>query len=264
MLAGVLLSICLEPVRVFADHPGLVAPILVVWVALLRLAPRWAVPGAFVTTLVVIAAYLIVHGSPHVSLAPHVVWVSPHLTWQAVVGLAIPLYVVTMASQNVPGVTVLATFGYQVPWREAMTVTGLGTVAGAAAGGHAVNLAAITAAMAASPEADPDPERRWIAAHAAGWSYLVLAVVSTALAGVVAVAPSGLVEVVAGLALLGTLGTSLKGATGADAGREAAVVTFVVAASGVAFVGIGAAFWALVAGLAVHTVLAFGRVASEE
>jgi benzoate membrane transport protein len=259
MLAGVLLSICLEPVRVLLVHPWLVSPILVVWVLLLRLRPRLAVPGAFVATMVVVAVYLLDHGAGHLSLAPQVVWTGPSLNWHAVVGLAVPLYVVTMASQNVPGVAVLATFGYPVPWRESMTVTGLGTVAGAMAGGHAVNLAAITAAMAASPEAHPDKARRWVAAYATGWSYLVLAAVSTALVGVVAAAPHGLVEVVAGIALLGTLGGALKGATAEDTGREAAVVTFVVAASGVAFGGIGAAFWALLAGLVVHGVLALGR-----
>jgi benzoate membrane transport protein len=260
MLAGVLLSICLEPVRVFAHRPGLVAPILLVWVVLLRLAPKLAVPGAFVTTMVVVAGYLIDHGTGHLDLAPHLAWVTPQLDWQGVVGLAVPLYVVTMASQNVPGVAVLASFGFTVPWREAMTVTGAGTVAGAFAGGHAINLAAITAAMAASPEADPDPDRRWIAAHTAGWSYLVLGVVSTALVSVVAIAPDGLVAVVAGLALLGTLGAALKGATEAETGREAAVVTFVVAASGVSFGGVGAAFWALVAGLVVLAVLRLRRL----
>lgn len=255
MLAGVLLSICIEPVRVLLDRPLLVTPILLVWVGLLRFAPRLAVPGAFVATMVVVTAYLVDHGTPHLDLAPAVSWVSPDFTWQAVVGLAIPLYIVTMASQNVPGVAVLTTFGYKVPWRETMTVTGIGTVAGAFAGGHAVNLAAITAAMAASPEAHPDKRRRWVAAHTAGWAYVVLGVLSTGLVAVIAEAPHGLVEVVAGLALLGTLGGALSGATGAVEGREAAVVTFVVAASGVSVQGIGAAFWALIAGLVVHAVL---------
>lgn len=259
MLAGVLLSICLEPVRVFVEQPLLVAPVLLVWMVLLRLAPRLAVPGAFAATMAVIAAYLLDHGAPGLSLAPALDWTAPTLNWQAVVGLAVPLYVVTMASQNVPGVAVLATFGFRVPWRESMAVTGLGTVAGALAGGHAVNLAAITAAMVASPEAAPEQDRRWIAAHTAGWAYLVLAAGSTALVGVVAGAPDGLVEVVAGLALLGTLGGALKGAMEAESGREAAVVTFVVAASGISLGGVGAAFWALVGGLVVHRVLARAR-----
>lgn len=255
MLAGVLLEICLEPVKVFVDRPGLVAPVLVVWVLLLRFARRLAVPGAFLTTMIVIAAYLVGHGSPHLDLVPHVDWTQPAWSWQAVFGLAVPLYVVTMASQNVPGVAVLASFGFKVPWRESMTVTGLGTLAGATAGGHAINLAAITAAMVASPEADAKPERRWIAAHAGGWTYVVLAAVSTALVAVVGAAPDGLVGVVAGLALLGTLAGALRGATEADTDREAAVVTFVVAASGVSLAGVGAAFWALVAGLVVHSVV---------
>lgn len=259
MLAGVLLSICLAPVRVFADRPVLVAPILVVWILLLRLAPKLAVAGAFVTTMLVIAVYLIDQGTRSVGLAPVVDLIQPTLTWQAVAGLAVPLYIVTMASQNVPGVAVLSTFGFKAPWREAMTVTGLGTVGSAFAGGHAVNLAAITAAMTASPEAHPDPSRRWVAAHWAGWTYLVLGVLSTGLVSIVALAPHGLVEVVAGLALMGTLGGALKGATGVETGREAAVVTFVVAASGVGFGGVGAAFWALVAGLAVHLVLGVRR-----
>ena len=263
MLAGVLLSICLEPVRVFVDRPGLVAPILLVWVLLLRFARRLAVPGAFVTTMVVIAVYLVDHGTPHLDLAPRLSWTEPTMNVGAIVGLAIPLYVVTMASQNVPGVAVLTTFGFKVPWRETMTVTGLGTLAGATAGGHAVNLAAITAAMVASPEADPEPDRRWIAAHSAGWAYLVLAAVSTALVAVVAQAPEGLIEVVAGLALLGTLAGALKGATESETGREAAVVTFVVAASGITLGGVGAAFWALVAGLIVHSVLKVGRRSDE-
>lgn len=259
MLAGVLLSICLEPVRALVDRPWLVAPILLVWLLMLRIAPRLAVPAAFLTTLAVVAGYLIAHPTSAPRILPEVVLTTPTLTWQAVIGLAVPLYVVTMASQNVPGVAVLATFGFRVPWRESMTVTGLGTLVGATAGGHAINLAAITAAMAASPEADPRPERRWIAAHTAGWTYLVLAAVSTGLAGFVADAPDGLVETAAGLALLGTLAAALSGATAAPQGREAATVTFVVAASGVAFGGIGAAFWALVAGMVVHLVLLGAR-----
>jgi benzoate membrane transport protein len=230
-----------------------------VWLLGVRFFPRLAVPAAFATTLVVIAVHLAEHDPGHLDLAPHLVWTTPEPSWAAVVGLALPLYVVTMASQNVPGVAVLATFGYRVPWRESMTVTGLGTVAGAAAGGHAVNLAAITAAMAASPEAHPDKGRRWVAAHTAGWAYLVLALLSTALVSVIAAAPDGLVEVVAGIALLGTLGAALSGATASPTGREAAVVTFAVAAGGTSFAGIGAAFWALVAGLAVFAVVKVGR-----
>jgi benzoate membrane transport protein len=159
-----------------------------------------------------------------------------------------------MAGQNVPGVAIMSSYGYQVPWRETMAVTGIGTAVAALAGGHAVNLAAITASMAASPDAHPDPRRRWVASYTAGWAYLVLALLSTALTTFVSAAPLDVVSAVAGLALLGTLSSSLAGALSAAEEREAAAITFVVAASGLTFLGIGAAFWALAAGLLVRAV----------
>jgi len=149
----------------------------------------------------------------------------------------------------------MSSYGFQVPWRETMTVTGIGTAAGALAGGHAINLAAITAAMAASPDADPDPGRRWIASWTAGWCYLVLALLSAALTTFVNAAPADVTGAVAGLALLGTLSASLSGALSQPEGREAPAITFVVAASGLTFLGIGAAFWALAAGLLIRAVL---------
>lgn len=255
MLAGVMLDLCLAPVRGFAAHPWLVGPILLTWAVMLRLARTWAVPAAFAATLVVIAVDAARHGGPLGALVPHLAWTAPALTWASLLGLAIPLYVVTMAGQNIPGVAVMSSYGYQVPWRETMTVTGLGTAAGALAGGHAINLAAITASMAASPEAHPDPARRWVASWTAGWSYLVLALFSTALVAFISVAPPGVAGAVAGLALLGALSASLAGALSAAEGREAAAITFVVAASGLTFSGIGAAFWALAAGLLVRAVL---------
>jgi benzoate membrane transport protein len=246
MLAGVVLELCLAPVRGFAAHPWLVGPILLTWAVMLRLARRWAVPAAFAATLAVIAVDATRHGGPDRALVPHLAWTAPTLTWASLLGLAIPLYVVTMAGQNIPGVAVMASYGYQVPWRETMTVTGLGTAAGAMAGGHAINLAAITAAMAASPDADPDPARRWVASWTAGWSYLV---------AFISVAPPSVAGTVAGLALLGTLSASLASALSAAEGREAAAITFVVAASGLTFAGIGAAFWALAAGLLIRALL---------
>ena len=129
-----------------------------------------------------------------------------------------------------------------------MTVTGVGTLAGAMFGGHAVNLAAITASMTANPDVHPDPARRWVAAHAAGWTYLVLGLLSAPLTAFVSLAPPDVIGTVAGLALLGTLAASLYGALSSTEGREAVTITFVVAASGTVIGGIGAAFWALAAG----------------
>lgn len=260
MLAGVLASLCLAPVRGLVDDPLRIAPVALVWLALLRLAPRWAAPAAFATALAIIAVDAGRHGLGG-PLLPTLDLTAPTLSWAALLGIALPLYVVTMASQNVPGVAVLGSFGYRVPWRATMAVTGLGTVLGAPAGGHAVNLAAITAALAASPDAHPDPARRWRAARTTGWAYVVIAALATALTTLVAAAPAGILAAVAGLALVPTLGSALAGALADDAPghREAAVVTFLVAASGVSVLGVGAAFWALVAGLAVLLVVGAAR-----
>lgn len=257
MLAGVLLPLCAAPIGAFADSPARIAPVVLVWLVVLRFSARWAVPAAFLAAAAVIAADLISGGTPIAAsdLIPRIDWTVPQWTWQATVGIAVPLYIVTMASQNIPGTTVMASFGFRIPWRASMAVTGTGTVLGAFAGGHTINLAAISAALAANPSAHPDPKRRWVAAFSAGSSYLVLALASAALATLVAAAPAGVVETVAGLALLGTLAASLFGALEHASDREATVLTFLVAASGLTFAGIGSAFWALVVGLVVRAIL---------
>ena len=261
MLAGIVLELCLAPVRGFATHPWEVGPILVAWVVTLRLAPKWAVPAAFAVTLLVIGIDVARGGGAHGVLLPHLDFTMPAFTWAGLLSIAVPLYIVTMAGQNIPGVAVMATYGYQVPWRETMAATGLATAVTATAGGHAVNLAAITASLSAAPEADPDPARRWIASSTAGWSYLVLGLLSAAFTTLASAAPADVIGAVAGLALLGTLASSLSGALSAAEGREAAVITFTVAASGLTFLGIGAAFWALAAGLLVRMVLTAHRAA---
>jgi benzoate membrane transport protein len=168
-----------------------------------------------------------------------------------------------MAGQNLPGVAVMASYDYEVPWRASLATTGVGTALAAPFGGHAINLAAITAALAAGPDAGPDRSRRWHAADAAGWTYLALAVTAPALVALVTAAPAGIVEAVAGLALLGTLASALRTALGSsrsdrDEPVEPALITVLVAASGTTILGIGAAFWSLVAGLIAHALLVRG------
>ena len=255
MLAGIVLDLCLAPVRGFTAHPWEVGPILLAWLVMLRLAPKWAVPAAFAVTLAVIGIDVARGGEAHGALLPHLDFTVPAFTGAGLLSIAVPLYIVTMAGQNIPGVAVMATYGYQVPWRETMAVTGPATAVTATAGGHTLNLAAITASLSASPDADPDPARRWIASSTAGWSYLVLGLLSAAFTTLVSAAPATVIGAVAGLALLGTLAASLSGALSAAEGRESALITFAVAASGVTFLGIGAAFWALAAGLVVRAVL---------
>ncbi|GAA4406123.1 benzoate/H(+) symporter BenE family transporter [Tsukamurella soli] len=261
MLAGVLLPLCMAPVTGLSHNPAAIAPVLLVWLVLLKLAPRLAVPGAFVAALVVIVVSLIHSGhAPGASaFVPHLAWTAPHVTLQAVTGIVIPLYVVTMASQNIPGVAVMGTYGYRVPWRASLTVTGVGSMAAAAFGGHAINLAAITAALAAAPEADPDRERRWVAGFTAGCVYVVLAGLSAGLIAVVLDAPAGVVQAVAGVALLGAFSSSAAGAMAEESARIPAAVAFVIAASGTAIAGIGSAFWALLVGIVVYLVFRWQR-----
>jgi len=257
MLAGVLLPLCLAPFKSLGSAPLLIAPVVLCWIVLMKFAPRWSVPGSLLVALAVIGIHIASNGVlvPAEDLLPRLEWTMPAFTVEAAVGLALPLFIVTMASQNIPGVAVLKSFGYTTPWRSSMLVTGAGTVVGAPFGGHAINLAALSAALAAGEEAGKDPGRRWIAAFVSGLAYLVLAAGSAALVTVVAAAPPGLLEAVAGLALLGTLASSISSALAAAEERIPACITFLLAASGLSFAGVGAAFWALAGGILVRWML---------
>ncbi|ALX65838.1 benzoate/H(+) symporter BenE family transporter [Microbacterium sp. XT11] len=261
MLAGVLLPLCLAPITGIVANPWGVVPVVLTWLVFARLAPRWAVPLAFVAASVVVAVSLVTAGDAidPALLLPRVELTVPTFTLGAAVGIALPLFIVTMASQNVPGVAIMRSFGYEVPWRPAMLVTGLGTAIGAPAGGHAINLAAISAALAASPDADPDQRRRWIAGVSTGASYLLLGGFSAAFAALVLLAPDAVIPAVAGLALLAAFGSSVQQAIDDPGERIPAVVTFLIAASGISLLGVSAAFWALVGGLVVRTALHAGR-----
>ncbi|WP_431899365.1 benzoate/H(+) symporter BenE family transporter [Nonomuraea sp. bgisy101] len=259
MLAGVLLKLCLAPVQAMVAVPYLAGPVVVVWALLYRFARTWAVPGALATAM---AAIALTASPSNLSLAPVVELTAPVFTLPAVVGIGVPLFLVTMAAQNVPGMAVLSGYGYRPPLRGVLLATGAASALGAPFGGHAVNLAAITAALAASPEASPDPSRRWIASVTAGVSMIGLGLLSSVAAAFVLLSPPVLVEAVAGLALFGALGSSLSSAFLEPRGREGAVVTFAVTASGVSWLGVGSAFWGLVAGGLMHLLLRRAQAAS--
>jgi len=256
MLAGVLVPLCLVPVRAVVESPAVVGPVLLVWVAMLAWRPRWASAVAIAAALAVAVGFLVYQGTAGSLPLPGFAFqlTVPVFTWAGAVGVAVPLWLVTMASQNVAGAAVLGSFGYRVPWRESLTVTGAATVLGAPLGGHTINLAAISAALSASPDAGHDPAGRWRAATTGGVAAIVLGGISATVTALVVTGPAGLLAAAAGLALMGTLGSSAAGALGQAEGREAAVVTFLVAASGISVAGIGAAFWGLLAGLLVRWV----------
>jgi benzoate membrane transport protein len=261
MLAGVLFSLCLAPVKAMAVAPGLAAPVIVVWLLMARWKRVWATPAAAIVACALIAAT-----GPAAPLAwsdfiPHAAPIVPAFSPDALISLALPLFIVTMASQNLPGLAVLAANGYRPAPGPLIAVTGLFSLLAAPFGGHAVNLSAITAAMCAGPDADPDPARRWIAGAASGVGYIGLGLLAAAMTRFVAGSPI-LIEAVAGLALLGAFGASLAQALAAAADREAALATFITSASGVTFLGIGGAFWGLAAGGAIMALSRAGRSAA--
>lgn len=248
MLAGVLLPICLAPIEAVATLPLYAAPIVIVWLVLFRLAPRWAVPAAMVVAVV---AILIAAGTDWIGeadIAPRLAFVAPTFDPLTVLSLGLPLFIVTMAGQNVPGFTVMQTYGYEAPPRFSLVSQGLGSAGAALFGGHAINLGAITAAIMASPEGSPDPSKRWIATLTNGLLYFPLGAAAGLAAALIGAAPSILVTAVAGLAVIPALVTSVVNALEDPRHRIAAIVTFLVVASGIAVAGIGSAFWGLLAG----------------
>jgi benzoate membrane transport protein len=254
MLGGILLNLCLAPFHALASIPLLAFPVVLTWLLVGRFARLYAVPAAAIVTLMLLG-FDVGGAGPH-GLVPDHLWprfvlTAPTFSWGALVGLALPLFVVTMASQNVPGLAVLATYGFRPGPRPIFLATGIASLLSAPFGALSVNLAAVTAALCAGPDADPVPERRYAAAVAAGIGYLALGLLSAAAAALVATAPPLLIEAVAGLALLGAFGASVSAALKDEGDRNAALVTFLLSASGLSFFGIGSAFWGLVGGLAV-------------
>jgi benzoate membrane transport protein len=259
LLAGVLLPVCLSPARSLVAHPGLTAPVVATWLILTRLSRRLAVPGAFAAAAVALLADGRLHSGQLSHPFLHLAAVTPAFHVGAILSIAIPLFLVTMASQNLAGMAVLSLHGYQPPLRPILATTGVVSAASAPFGAHSINLAAITAALMAGPDAGPKPERRWIAAAACGAMYLLLGLFTGFATGLVADAPAVLIEAVAGLALLGALGDALRAATSSEPLRDAALATLVVTASGITAVSLGAPFWGLIGGLTVMAVQRAGR-----
>ena len=255
MLAGVLLRFGIDAFTSIQTQPVLVLSMLATWLLTRRVWPRYAIIATLLAGIAVAAATSQLQlAGLRLELAQPV-WTTPRPSLASVLGVALPLFVVTMASQNVPGVAVIRASGYAVPVSPAIGWTGATNLVLAPFGGFALNLAAITAAICMGPEAHPDPARRYVAAVWAGIFYLLVGVFGATVAGLFAAFPSELVLAIAGIALFGTLGNSLATALHAVDEREAALVTFLVTASGLSLLGIGAAFWGLVAGVIVRLVL---------
>ena len=250
LLAGVLARFGLDAFLAVRSAPGLVLAMLAAYLFGRRLWPRYAVVGVLAVGITIAAATgrLQAGGVQWAFTVP--VFTAPEFSWRATVSLALPLFIVTMASQNLPGVAVIRAAGYRMPISKIITLTGAATLVLAPFGAFALNFAAITAAICLGREAHVDPDRRWVAAAANGVIYCMVGVFGAAVAGLLAAFPRELVVAVAGLALLGTIASGLAAALKDDAHREAALITFLVTLSGVELLGVGSAFWGVLFGAA--------------
>lgn len=250
MLAGVLLRFGLDAFVAMKTQLALAGAMFAAYLLLRQLQPRYAVPGALAAGLVVTAVQGLFGPLALDAALTRPQFVMPQFSLAATIGVALPLFIVTMASQNVPGVATLRAHGYAPPLSPVITTTGVATTLLAPFGGYALNLAAITAAICMGREAHPDAAKRYTAAVAAGVFYLLLGLFAATVTALFAAFPRELVMAIAGLALLGTIGNGLAAALGDETQREAALITFLVTASGLTLWSIGSAFWGLVAGLA--------------
>ncbi|MFM5660383.1 benzoate/H(+) symporter BenE family transporter [Aeromonas veronii] len=252
MLAGVLLRFGLDLFKVAPQDPLLLGTLLLTFLLGRHLWPRY-------TMVLVLGVGMLIcsvrgdlqMGTLHWQFASPV-WTWPAFSLDALFGIALPLFIVTMTSQNMPGIAILRAHGYQPATSSLISWTGLTGLLLAPFGGYAFNLAAITAAICMGKEVDPDTKRRWPAAVWAGCFYLLTGCFGATVAALFSAFPAALVTCVAGLALLGTIGSSLHSALQQDEAREAALLTFIITASGISLLGIAAACWGLLIGLAIY------------
>ncbi|HTO18558.1 MAG TPA: benzoate/H(+) symporter BenE family transporter [Pseudomonas sp.] len=255
LLAGILLQFGIGAFAGVSVDPLLAALLIGAYVVLKRLSARYAVVGILLLGL----AFLLVQGRVDLSglelrlAAP--VFTPPAFSLNALLSVALPLFLITLTGQYMPGMLVLRNDGFRTSANPIVTVTGLGSLLMAPFGSHAFNLAAITAAICTGREAHEEPAKRWIAGVAAGVCYILVGVFGVTLAALFMAFPATFITTLAGLALLGTLGGSLASAMADAKSREAALITFLAAAADISLFGIGGAFWGLVIGLAAFAVL---------
>jgi benzoate membrane transport protein len=248
MLAGVLLQFGMDIFVSMTSRFFLVLSMFVMYLICKRLVPRYAIVLVLLWGVLVAWFQGLLQFDTFEFAMTELVFVAPTFSMGTMVGVGIPLFVVTMASQNIPGIAVMQASGYKPPVSASITWTGAATLVLAPFGGFALNLAAITAAICMGREAHENPEKRYIAAISAGVFYLLIGAFAATVTAVFAAFPTELVLAVAGLALLSTIAGSLSTAMADVDQRESALITFLVTASGVSFFGVGSAFWGLIAG----------------
>lgn len=254
MLAGVIFRFVVAVFDEMRVSPGLVLPLLAVFLLARLVNPFLGVIAALAAGIVLsFAGGLAAWPTGGLALSG-LEFVTPRFDTAAMLGIGIPLYLVTMAAQNLPGFAVLRAAGYQPPVPACLFATGLASALTAPFGAHMVNMAAISASICTGPDTHPDPAQRWKAGIVYGLAWLAIAATAGLLLALILAMPKALIVAVAGLGLVGSLTGALTQATSSDGHRFAAVVTFAVAASSLTLFGVGSAFWSLVAGLGVLTL----------
>lgn len=255
LLAGILLQFGIGAFGGMSLDPVLVGLLIAAYVVLKRFTARYAVVGILVLGL----AFLLMQGSVDFSgLALQFatpVFTQPEFSFNALLSVALPLFLITLTGQYMPGMLVLRNDGFKTSANPILTVTGLGSLLMAPFGSHAFNVAAITAAICTGKEASEDPSKRWIAGIAAGVFYIFVGIFGVTLAAVFMAFPATFITTLAGLALLGTIGASLAIAMADVKSREASLITFLASAANITLLGIGGAFWGLLIGLAAYALL---------
>jgi benzoate membrane transport protein len=272
LLAGVLARFGLQAFTAAQTNLPLVLVMLGTYLVGKRLLPRYAVPLTLLVAIIQVALTTGFAGAGVDFEFAKPVFIAPSFTLQAAISLALPLFVVTMASQNLPGVAAIQAAGYAqtvgkngkaqgegIPISKTITLTGLATLVLAPFGAFALNFSAITAAICMGREAHPDPARRYTAAVSCGALYVVIGIFGAAITGALTAFPKELIAAIAGLALLGTIGSAMATALRDELHREAALITFLVTLSGVVIAGVGSAFWGVVAGALALFVQQYGK-----
>ncbi|OQV31166.1 benzoate/H(+) symporter BenE family transporter [Alcaligenes sp. 1735tsa3] len=255
LLAGILLQFGIGAFGSMTLDPKLAGLLILAYLIIKRFSARYAVVGILILGL----SFLLLEHRVDLSglklelAAP--VFTMPVFTLNALLSVALPLFLITLTGQYMPGMLVLRNDGFRTSANPIVWVTGLGSLIMAPFGSHAMNVAAITAAICTGPEAHQDPSKRWVAGIAAGVFYILVGVFGVTLAAVFMAFPASFITTLAGLALLGTIGGSLAGAMADVKSREAALITFLASAANITLFGIGGAFWGLVIGLLAYFIL---------
>jgi benzoate membrane transport protein len=259
MLAGILFRFGADLFTSVKVQPYLVLSMIAAYLIFKRFSPRYAILSVLIVGCAIAASLGELNQGAITIAVAQPLFVAPAWSWHAIINIGLPLALVTLTGQHVPGMAVLRTAGYDTPARSMISVTAIGGMLMAPFGAHGLNLAAITAAICTGREAHEQKDKRYVAGLACGALYIVLGTFGATLASVFAALPKELIASLAGLALFGAISAGLAGAMADEKQRESALITFLVTASGMSFLGLAAAFWGLIFGLVAHFVLTWTR-----